>query len=147
MVSVVLREHFEWGDQNAIHQPFSHKSMVIGVNCIWFALGVTVASHLNPPAPNCSSEDPAATRITGLSFPEYICRLLQRNTSHMKPETQKPICHNPAGYVHCMSFYSSRFISIFQSVTHAAEPCSAGTMCSRLRKKELLECYSKIDFV
>lgn len=68
------------------------------------------------------------------------------NTSHLQPETKrhrKPIWHSPAGYVHCMSFNSSRWISMFQFVTHAAavsmEPCSAGTMCSRLRKRLLLK--------
>ena len=78
------------------------------------------------------------------------------NRSHPTWESQrgrKPIWHNPAGCVRRMSFNSSRWISIFQFVTHAAGPgagrCRAGTVCSGRGGggSGIKDCYSKMDFL
>lgn len=127
------------------------------MSCHFFALGVTVASWLISLAVgfSCSKAWESCFVWSGGRLP-LIC-FQTSSSDHIPHEADtkrhtKLIWQNPTGYVHRMSFNSSRWISIFQLVTHAADLttkcCNTETIGSRLRERKntINDCYSKIDF-
>ena len=118
------------------------------LKCAFSPLGVSVASHLDFSPTLQRLLRVCAPQETEDGFPSRVCRLPQRITVYMKPETNLKTAL--LGLNACKSRNSKRRISVFQFATRAADHCSAVAgeqQAEREREEALSEgSNSQIDF-